>query len=58
MSTMFFNVFVDRMLTNFLRRWFLFFCFKSKLEEDMSTEASPFSIVSKEKLEDIFANKL
>ena len=32
--------------------------FKSKLEEDTSAEANPFSIVSKEKLEDIFANKL
>ena len=32
--------------------------FKSKLEEDTSTEASPFSLVNKEKLEDIFANKL
>ena len=32
--------------------------FKDKLEEDTSTEASPFSVVSKEKLEDIFANKL
>jgi replicative DNA helicase len=32
--------------------------FKDKMEEDTSTEASPFSVVSKEKLEDIFANKL
>ena len=32
--------------------------FKSKMEDDEGETASPFSVVSKEKLEDIFANKL
>tara|TARA_B100001564_G_scaffold160839_1_gene135227 strand:- start:457 stop:1800 length:1344 start_codon:yes stop_codon:yes gene_type:complete len=32
--------------------------FKDKMEQETATEASPFSVVSKEKLEDIFANKL